>query len=694
MQTSHKLKELPMPNSKFFKTLNLFLGLFLVTSLLGPALPLSDVGASDAQPILIQMAASDPDQKVSVIVQKAPGATNMEEQVVEMGGKVTSDLGIINAFAAEMTAEAATRLARSESVRWVSLDAGVVSNSSELQYTTWANAIGSAVRNQFTNAKNMVDKSGNGPDGDYGYLTGDGAGSFTGFQAQMSPGYAITKVEAVFYAFTNSSSRSDLRIRTYVSGAEMGRVSVKSDIFNGLYGSRRAGLIYVDITSANHWKWSDFQNNLELYIEQDGFNNWQRIYYDAVGLRVTSTPGTDTSANALPNTSVPDVSISPDPLTNVYDQVIGASQVWNLPKSLQGQGIGVAVVDSGINPSGDLYTDMGVNRQIANVRFNTDYNQNTSDGYGHGTHVSSVIGGDGSDSGGKYIGVAPMVNIINVKVSNDDGSARTSDVVQGLQWVLNNKDAYNIRVVNLSFNSTVAESYHTSALDAAVEILWFNKIVVVVSAGNQSTGVVYPPANDPFVITVGATDDKGTSSLNDDVITSFSAYGTTEAATHKPDLVAPGKNIIARLVNTNMGMAAAHPGNVISGTYFKMSGTSVSAPMVSGAVAILLQSEPKLTPDQVKYRLISTANKNWSGYNSTKAGAGYLDIYAAVKNQITGSANTKLLPSRLLSSGSNPITFGSVGWNSVGWNSVGWNSVGWNSVGWNSVGWNSDYWDR
>ena len=381
-------------------------------------------------------------------------------------------------------------------------------------------------------------------------------------------------------------------------------------------------------------------------------------------------------------------------LANSYISTIRADKVWNSSTYLQGQGIGVAVVDSGINPNGDLYTKAGVNRQVANIRFNSDYNQNTSDGYGHGTHVSSVLGGDGSESNSKYIGVAPMVNIINVKVSNDDGSAKASDIIQGLQWVLNNKDTYNIRVVNLSFNSTVAESYNTSPLDGAVEILWFNKIVVVTSAGNQANGVVYPPANDPFVITVGATDDKGTASLNDDVVASFSAYGTTSDGVVKPDLVAPGKNIVARLVNTNMGMAQAHPANIISGNYFRVSGTSVSAPMVSGAVAILLQSEPGLNPDQVKYRLMSTANKTWSGYNSAKAGAGYLDVYAAVKTSTKNTANTNTLPSQLLTTGTEPITWGSIGWNSIGWNSIGWNSIGWNSIGWNSIGWNSDYWGQ
>lgn len=487
-----------------------------LTALIGSAYNTTGPMAK-AQPELLQLAVNKPDQAVSVIVQKNDNTNSPEAEVENLGGRVAGNLSIINSFSAEMNAEAAVELSRMESVRWVSLDAEMVSSG--------------------------------------------------------------------------------------------------------------------------------------------------------------CTQCIDTKY-----------------LANSYITTIRADKVWNVSPYLQGQGVGVAVVDSGINPNGDLYTNMGVNRQVANVRFNTDYNQNASDGYGHGTHVSSVVGGDGSESNGKYIGVAPMVNIINVKVSNDDGSARSSDVIQGLQWVLNNKDAYNIRVVNLSFNSTVAESYHTSPLDAAVEILWFNEIVVVVSAGNQANGILYPPANDPFVITVGATDDKGTVSLNDDVVTSFSAYGTTSDGINKPDLVAPGKNIIARLVNTNMGIAKAHPANVISNTYFKVSGTSVSAPMVSGAVAILLQSEPDLNPDQVKYRLMSTANTSWNGYNSTKAGAGYLDIFAAVKTQTTDTANTDLLPSQLLTTGTEPITWASMGWNSMGWNSMGWNSVGWSSMGWNSMGWNSDYW--
>jgi serine protease AprX len=398
------------------------------------------------------------------------------------------------------------------------------------------------------------------------------------------------------------------------------------------------------------------------------------------------------SLDAAMESSVCSQCVDTSNLANAYIKAIRANQVWNVSPYIQGQGIGVAVIDSGINPNGDLYTNMGVNRQVADIRFNSDYNQSPFDGYGHGTHVSSIIGGDGSESSGKYIGVAPMVNVINVKVSNDDGSARMKDIVQGLQWVLENKDTYNIRVVNLSLNSVVEESYNTSPLDAAVEILWFNSVVVVVSAGNKGSGAIYPPANDPFVITVGAVDDKGTGAITDDKLASFSAYGTSEDGAVKPDLVAPGTNIVARLVNQNMGLAGSHPANKVGNQYFRMSGTSMSAPMVSGAVALLLQDEPGLTPDQVKYRLMATANKSWDGYNSKKAGAGYLDIFAAVNGTTSESANTGLFPSQLLSTGSEPITWGSVGWESVGWESVGWESVGWESVGWESVGWESDYW--
>lgn len=390
--------------------------------------------------------------------------------------------------------------------------------------------------------------------------------------------------------------------------------------------------------------------------------------------------------------------IAANNLTSNFVRAIKADTLWNTAPYLQGQDVTVAIVDSGIAKHNDLDDAGGKTRVEKQVPIypigpSTDF-------YGHGTHIAGTIGGNGAHSAGAYMGVAPKVKLIDVKVMNDLGVGSLSDVVAGLQWIYDNQQKYNIRVANLSLNSIVAESYHTSPLNAAVEILWFNGIVVVVSAGNNgllNSGVVYPPANDPFVITVGAVDDKNTVSVNDDVLASFSASGTTIDGFAKPDLVAPGRNIIALLSSGDSNLALAHPTHMLSGAlgnyYFRMSGTSMAAAVATGAVALLLQDEPGLTPDQVKYRLRATANHSWPGYDSEKMGAGLLDIAAATAGTTTQSDNTGLIASQLLWTGSTPVSWNSVSWNSVSWNSVSWNSVSWNSVSWNSVSWNSDHWD-
>lgn len=374
-------------------------------------------------------------------------------------------------------------------------------------------------------------------------------------------------------------------------------------------------------------------------------------------------------------------------LTNTYIRTVGADRVWNAPGYLQGQGVTVAVIDSGFANNADFQVYGGGNSRVITSTNVATGTVGTIDGYGHGTFVVGIIGGSGNGSNGARIGVAPGVNLINVKVADSNGMSYASDLVDGLQWIYDNRAAYNIKVVNISMNSTITESYHTSPIDAAVEILWFNGVVVVVSAGNNGAGALYPPANDPFVITVGATDDVGTANLNDDVVASFSAYGTTEAGFAKPDLVAPGRNILSLLASTNAGIYVNHPDNRVDSYMFRMSGTSMSAPMVSGAVALLLQDEPNLNPDQVKYRLMATANKSWPGYDAAKAGAGYLDIYAAVNGTTTQTANTGVAASNMLTTGTDPIN-----WGSVQWGSVQWGSVQWGSVQWGSVQWGSDYW--
>jgi len=383
---------------------------------------------------------------------------------------------------------------------------------------------------------------------------------------------------------------------------------------------------------------------------------------------------------------------NPDNLTNTYLQSIRANQIWEENPNLHGEGISVAVVDSGIQISDDLFIRGSDDRNVSqNLRIKAWSLAQFADGFGHGTHVAGIIGGNGINSNGDFMGVASGVNFIDVRVTNNQGEAATSDLVAGLQWIYDHKDEYNIRVLNLSMNSSIPESYHTSPLDAALEILWFNGIVVVVSSGNngsgEDNGILYPPANDPFVITVGAADDLRTADPTDDVLAPFSAYGTTIDGFNKPDIVAPGKDIVSILAKWKCVLAKQHPDNVVDRNYFRMSGTSMAAAVTSGSVALLLQDEPELNPDQVKYRLMATARPFNYGNQ-----AGYLDIYAAVYGDTTDTANTGNPVSQLLWTGSDPINWGSVNWSSVNWSSVNWSSVNWSSVNWSSVNWSSLYW--
>ena len=377
-------------------------------------------------------------------------------------------------------------------------------------------------------------------------------------------------------------------------------------------------------------------------------------------------------------------------------QSIRANQVWNSAGRIQGNGVTVAVVDSGIAPNRDLQNSLSSENVITRVNF-VGTSGSIDDYNGHGSHVAGIIGGNGAQSRAAYMGVAPKAKLVDIKVLNDYGVGSMSAAVAGLQWIYDNRVAYNIKVVNLSLNSSVLESYNTSPLDAALEILWFNKIVVVVAVGNAgTTGLLFPPGNDPFVITVGAVDDKGTPALTDDSIATFSAYGTTADGFAKPDLVAPGRNITSVLSSDDGNLVLAYPANVVIATtgarYFKMSGTSMASGVVAGAAALLLQDEPNLNPDQVKYRLKATANTAWTGYNVTKAGAGYLDIYAAVNGTTTQTANTGIQASQALFGGTQPPVWGSVNWSSVNWSSVNWSSVNWSSVNWSSVNWSSVNW--
>ncbi len=332
--------------------------------------------------------------------------------------------------------------------------------------------------------------------------------------------------------------------------------------------------------------------------------------------------------------------------------------------ALDGTGVGVAVIDSGISDHGDLHK--GSPSRVVYSQSFVAGDSSTNDQYGHGTHVAGLIGGSGAGSGNgngygaNFAGMAPGVNFINLRVLDQNGFGTDSQVIAAIQQAIALKNTYNIRVINMSLGRPVFETYTLDPVDQAVEAAWKAGIVVVTAAGNSGRyaptngfGTIGVPANDPAVITVGATMTQGTLTRVDDKIASYSSKGPT-AIDHivKPDLVAPGNRLVSLRVNgstldTTYPQYEVAPNNGNSAKYYVLSGTSMATPVVSGAVALMLQQNPALTPDQVKARLMKTA---WKGFNQFSwsldgwgnnynneydlftYGAGYLDVNAALGN--------------------------------------------------------------
>jgi serine protease AprX len=379
---------------------------------------------------------------------------------------------------------------------------------------------------------------------------------------------------------------------------------------------------------------------------------------------------------------------------SVFQQSVGAPGLWSDGKT--GRGVAIAVLDSGIQ----AHMDFGWPTRIVAARRFNDRASTTADQLGHGTWVAGIAAGAGNASYGRYMGIAPGASIVNLKVSDDNGAAYASDVVEALGWIATNHAAHNIRVANLSFVSSVDEGYATSLLDAAVEIVWHAGVVVVVSSGNRGADTLrFAPANDPYVITVGANDDMATASPTDDTLAWFSSFGLTQDRVSKPDLVAPGRRIVGTLASTGAGLAQTYPSKVISQRYIQLSGTSAAAPVVAGGVALLLQAQPELTPDQIKW-LITRSARPLDGA-PPGSGAGELALLAAsqMARGGVGRANLGLIPNRLVGlaylaqHGQPAVSWDSVSWDSVSWDSVSWDSVSWDSVSWDSVSWDSVSWD-
>jgi len=277
-----------------------------------------------------------------------------------------------------------------------------------------------------------------------------------------------------------------------------------------------------------------------------------------------------------------------------------------------------------------------------------------SDDYGHGTHVLSIAANSAIAQDGTYIGIAPDAARVIVRAFDKNGAGTYANTIRGMNWILSNAKTYNIRVVNMSFGAPPKSFYWNDPMAQAVMKLWQAGIVVVASAGNNGPTAqsITVPGNVPYVITVGAmTDNYTPTDRSDDRLDSFSSTGPTYERIVKPEIVAPGGHVIA-VMSGSSPIAKAHPSflgtnGYLGSTYFYMSGTSMSAAVVSGTVALMLQAQPYLTPNQVKCKLMSSAQPAVDGsgnlaYTVFQQGAGQINAYNAVFNQNTTCANVGL----------------------------------------------------
>lgn len=311
---------------------------------------------------------------------------------------------------------------------------------------------------------------------------------------------------------------------------------------------------------------------------------------------------------------------------NVAKQVVRAPQVWQA--GYKGKGVGIAIIDTGVYPHPDLTVPK--NRIIA---FKDFVNNKTKpyDDQGHGTHVAGDAAGNGYKSGGRNQGPAPEANVIGIKVLDKNGAGSDSTVIAGIQWAIKNRQRYNIRVLNLSLGSTATTLPQYDPLCQALEAAWKAGLVVCVSAGNSgpSPSTINTPGIDPLVITVGNDDDKRTVTISDDSVENTSSRGPALGSGAKPDVLAPGDNIMSLRV-PGSALDKSLPRARVGQWYLTLSGTSMAAPICSGVAALLIQKKPSITPAQVKRALMAIA-RPLNNTPSNAQGKGLIDAVAAIK---------------------------------------------------------------
>ena len=384
----------------------------------------------------------------------------------------------------------------------------------------------------------------------------------------------------------------------------------------------------------------------------------------------------------------------------------GASSAWS--QGNHGNGVGVAVIDTGVSPHNDF-----AGRLIQGPDLSGEGTY--IDTYGHGTVMAGIIGGGGTDSalnlGGAYAGAAPKSWIVSVKVAGRNGAADVSTLLQAMHWVSAYKDQFNIRVLNLSWGTNSTQSPTVDPLNYAVQRLWQQGIVVVVAAGNSgpTAGTILKPADDPLAITVGAYDDKQNSDPADDSLSSWSSRGPTVAGLTKPDIVAPGRTLITTR-SLGSKVEAENPKALILPTYIKGSGTSEAAALVSGLAALVVQAHPEYTPDQVKAVLKSSASP-LANVAASAQGAGRVRLAAALTaapgaaaqqtptatglgtiEGARGDAHVHAPCNGTLTEIRGEIDVRCEAWNGASWTGASWTGASWTGASWTGASWTGASW--
>jgi serine protease AprX len=421
------------------------------------------------------------------------------------------------------------------------------------------------------------------------------------------------------------------------------------------------------------------------------------------------------------------------------DDLLNADDAW--AAGATGQGIDVAVIDSGVTPVAGLDSGQVVNGPDLSFESQSD-NTRYLDTYGHGTFMAGLIAGHDPGVVGdptaddSYQGVAPGSRVVSIKVADSNGRTDVSQVIAAIDWVVQHADdpGFNIRVLSLSFGTDSLQRYTVDPLAYAAEVAWRSGIVVVVSSGNTPGNRLTDPAIDPFVIATGALDTNGTATTRDDRVASFTTVGSWN---RHVDVLSPGVHVQGlRVPGSYIDMRFGGTGR-LGDRFFRGSGTSEAAALTSGVVALMLSQRPYLTPDQVKRVLTTTGYQPAKGnsfdavvpnaYRATfsgrpgpaqsqdfrySTGTGSLELSRGSthvtqdgstlvgEQDIFGNpVNTRSLARAEANGASwdggtwNGATWAGASWDGSSWASAVWTGASWDGASWDGASWDGASWD-